>query len=350
MKKIRYAAIACAVAVAVVFLFSCSSDDASSTNAFPPDVTEALTVDFHLQNNEGVRTTSFHCGENIVFHLLLHNVANQPLQLPAAKVLLGDDLFRVYAGNGTDIRTPWDEIMTSAPYQQELSLAAGDSVTLECAWDYLDNRHVTPPLYSEGSYRPVLASGEYYSIISLKVDSTHFICQRVDFTVQGDVNPTTFVPSGEMQDVFSMQDGGIQADFCLKNEQGEQVTTFSEGDDIIFDLTLTNLGSTTFRFEEDIFHVLGNDLFRVFSVDGQDRGTSWFFGPAAEGNIRLASGKQLHYQVNRKSLRKDSVTEPLLPKAANPSLGAGKYFVIAPVNISKEIKLFCVINFEIESR
>ena len=337
----------------MVTMLSCSKDDdqflAETSNATDTisNMADSLAVDFYLQTVEGIRTTTFQSGENIVFHLLLRNKSNQQVQLPPAKTLIGYDLFCVYENNGTEIRAPWDSVMTVSPYNRPKALAAGDSLTLECAWDYLSHRSVTPPLQSIGSFRPVLAGGQYYSIVSLQVDSAHALRQRVDFTVQGDVNPTSFVPSGEMEDVFSMTSGDIRADFCLKNAQDEPVTTFAVGEDITFDLTLTNTGSTTFRFEKDIFHVLGNDLFRVYSSDGQDMGTSWFFGPAAEANLRIAPGKQLHYHINRSSLRRLSYTEPLCLKAGNQPLSAGRYFVIAPVCINEEINFFCVINFEV---
>ena len=149
-------------------------------------------------------------------------------------------------------------------------------------------------------------------------------------------------------DTFSNMADSLAVDFYLQTVEGIRTITFQSGENIVFHLLLRNKSNQQVQLPP-AKTLIGNDLFRVYSSNGQDKGTSWFFGPAAEANLRIAPGKQLHYHINRSSLRRLSYTEPLCLKAGNQPLSAGRYFVIAPVCINEEINFFCVINFEVKS-
>ena len=65
----------------------------------------------------------------------------------------------------------------------------------------------------------------------------------------------------------------IQVDYSLLNENGVPSTTFEYGEDIRFELTITNNSDKVLIFSDDI--ILGKDLFRVYLNDGTDMGTPW---------------------------------------------------------------------------
>ena len=63
-------------------------------------------------------------------------------------------------------------------------------------------------------------------------------------------------------------------DFQLQNEDGIECYDFNEGDNIIFRLEIKN------DTDEDtmmprFYEIIGFDAFRVFSINGEDKGTPW---------------------------------------------------------------------------
>ena len=67
-------------------------------------------------------------------------------------------------------------------------------------------------------------------------------------------------------DMDTRQDyDSIRVDFCLLNAEGQAVTTFKEGEQIIFRLTVTNTTDKRLRNCQSPADIVGEDMFQVFS-------------------------------------------------------------------------------------
>ena len=67
-------------------------------------------------------------------------------------------------------------------------------------------------------------------------------------------------------DMNTRQDyDSIRVDFCLLNTEGQAVTTFKEGEQIIFRLTVTNTTDKRLRNCQSPADIVGEDMFQVFS-------------------------------------------------------------------------------------
>ena len=184
-------------------------------------------------------------------------------------------------------------------------------------------------------------------ILSLVLSSTlAFLpsCGNDDEQQQDTPTPAPVLVPGES--VFDMVKDSIAVSFRLENEKGDTTTVFAEGEDIIFDLTIKKIGKeinyVTTAFED----ILGNDVFRVYTLDGKDLGMSWrypkirqevlihYFHPGVTYYFKCSwLGHVSHY-----------------PMEAYPQepLPADQYRVVAPVWIGNDTTLPLEIYFTVK--
>ena len=74
------------------------------------------------------------------------------------------------------------------------------------------------------------------------------------------------------------KDGTItdfKVDFKLLNDKGEATSVFKYGEDIIFDLTITNQSNSSVEVSTYRDAVTNENTFRVYTQNGQDMGRPW---------------------------------------------------------------------------
>ena len=67
----------------------------------------------------------------------------------------------------------------------------------------------------------------------------------------------------------------IKVDFQLKNSDGIECYDFKEGENVIFDLIITNNSDRDIFYGPNADIIFGNDLFCVYSDDGNSLGLPW---------------------------------------------------------------------------
>ena len=70
-------------------------------------------------------------------------------------------------------------------------------------------------------------------------------------------------------------DPDIKVDFQLKNSDGIECYDFKEGENVIFDLIITNNSDRDIFYGSNADIIFGNDLFCVYSDDGNSLGLPW---------------------------------------------------------------------------
>ena len=169
-------------------------------------------------------------------------------------------------------------------------------------------------------------------------------CGNDDEQQQDTPTPAPVLVPGES--VFDMVKDSIAVSFRLVNEKGDTTTVFTEGEDIIFDLTITKIGKEINYVTTNFQDILGNDFFRVYTLDGKDLGMSWrypkirqevlihYFHPGVTYYFKCSwLGHVSHY-----------------PMEAYPQepLPAGQYRVVAPVWIGNDTTLPLEIYFTVK--
>lgn len=135
--------------------------------------------------------------------------------------------------------------------------------------------------------------------------------------------------------------------FCLLNETGDTVTTFSEGEDIIFDLTVINESHRHIHF--DYTTLFTSELFRIYSSGGEDMGRSWNYQEDQLSVMEyLYPTSSRHWACPWYGTSKTEASYPMTLKGNSPSLPVGDYYVKAVIQTSKECILTCRIDFEIK--
>ena len=76
---------------------------------------------------------------------------------------------------------------------------------------------------------------------------------------------------------FSFEDDIVAVNFYLTDSKGEQRSVFQYDEDIVFKLTIFNKTEDYIDIGATPVPLLGNDVFRVYSENGKDLGTSWFY-------------------------------------------------------------------------
>ena len=164
---------------------ACSSDDEMS-NSFegksPTEQNESEkgeviqgtsdeTVEFQLQNEEGIECYEFNEGDNIIFRLEFRNDTDEDTYVPRFYEMIGWDGFRVYSIDGVDMGTPWDEIFTNS--------RGGDFIEAHSSALYWNgHEHYYSDMYYKKEEKLPLPKGEYYSRFDIKIKDKTIVCNR----------------------------------------------------------------------------------------------------------------------------------------------------------------------------
>jgi hypothetical protein len=101
----------------------------------------------------------------------------------------------------------------------------------------------------------------------------------------------------DITNTFPQAKDSVVVDFLLLNEHGDTTTVFNEGEDIIFDLSITNYMSTSLTYV--LPQLFGDNTFRVYTLNDEDCGLPWLSDRDWEDILRtLLSGRKLHYQCS----------------------------------------------------
>ena len=155
---------------------SCSSDDTYMYDGNQQDIltNNEGNIKFRLLNQDGVETTVFKKGENIIFDLSIENNTDVNWTLvygfKGGDIVLGEDFFCVYKANGEYIGVPWSGMFCEESLQQEWIYLPHSIVHIKCPW-YMDSSiWIGNPLCKgtvSGEDWPVLSEGSYYTAFSI---------------------------------------------------------------------------------------------------------------------------------------------------------------------------------------
>ena len=170
------------------------------------------------------------------------------------------------------------------------------------------------------------------------------------------------VPS---EDAFTLTRDSVRVDFLLLNERGDTTTVFREGEDIVFDLKVTNHSSKAHNIGL-ITNMFTNYLFRVYSEYGRDFGMSFHYPDdmVGDGDIvsgpgyDLLSGSTYHCLCSWKGNKEIYTYAPFHHNSNTPTLYKGRYYTIAKIRLGykfnepdkadKGLIFNCGIHFTIE--
>lgn len=175
---------------------ACSSDDEMSKSIEEQSPTEQNesekgeviqgtsdeTVEFQLQNEEGIECYEFNEGDNIIFRLEFRNDTDEDDIVPRFYECIGWDGFRVYSIDGVDMGTPWDQIFSDS--RSHDILFAHSSTIIVCPWFDIPtlywngHEHFYSNMYYKKEEKLPLPKGEYYSRFDIKIKDKTIICNR----------------------------------------------------------------------------------------------------------------------------------------------------------------------------
>lgn len=143
--------------------------------------------------------------------------------------------------------------------------------------------------------------------------------------------------------------------FQLQNENGDEIYTFNEGENIVFRLEIKNSGFLDVLLPE-IRYIVGYDLFRVYSVtDATDKGTPWdklvgvFTHMRAHSILGANSSKVFTcpwFNKSETTLQKDSYSNFQID-GIKP-LPVGNYYSEFDIMLSDSQKVTCKREFSIK--
>lgn len=148
--------------------------------------------------------------------------------------------------------------------------------------------------------------------------------------------------------VCSIENGGIIMTYCLINIQGDTTVTFSEGEEIIFNLSIRNT-TNDYVSIPGFSNTLGYNTFRVFTSSGTDCGVSWSYVQKWTKEMPYFLPQMTyHYQCPWYSDDTIKATEPFVFKESPKALTRGYYFTEAYCYLDDGATLYCKVNFNIE--
>lgn len=151
----------------------------------------------------------------------------------------------------------------------------------------------------------------------------------------------------DYESTFSLEKDSILVEFRLLNQDLSESTTFSYGEDIIFDLNVTNKCTAPIPYQPN--RLLGENMFRVYRASGWDMGISWNDGDFLDRGFYLFPNQPEHFRCPWYG-KNTKPSYPFMQKSYVPVLPAGQYYVIAPITVRGVLKLECKIYFKIEQR
>ena len=159
MKKKLFMMMCCLL---MIISAGCSSDDDGSDNSI-------ISVNFMLQDENGVEKYTFYEGENIVFRLDIINNGDFDISygLKDADVIFGKDLFCVYSNNGSIVGLPWTGMYCEYTGQKAFIIPANTVMHIYCPWYLCKDINTTHPL-CKGDNIEKLPVGNYYTRFSIE--------------------------------------------------------------------------------------------------------------------------------------------------------------------------------------
>ena len=149
------------------------------------------------------------------------------------------------------------------------------------------------------------------------------------------------------ESVFDMVKDSIAVSFRLENEKGDSTTVFAEGEDIIFDLTIKKIGKEINYVTTNFQDILGNDFFRVYTLDGKDLGMSWRYNEKQEAVLIHYFHPGVTYYFKCSWLGHVPAYQPMKNHPQEP-LPAGQYRVVAPTWIGNDTTVPLEIYFTVK--
>lgn len=146
--------------------------------------------------------------------------------------------------------------------------------------------------------------------------------------------------------VFAENDS-ISMGFRLINGRLDTVSSFVEGEDIIFLLDITNKSDSALWLHKDLFFN-GQDMFRVSSLDGVDWGTSWEYSKIPPYARRVKPQSSLCILNGWLGYTMRGYLPPSCKRKETPVLQAGHYRAVASLLMPDSLSsLTCAIYFEV---
>lgn len=148
--------------------------------------------------------------------------------------------------------------------------------------------------------------------------------------------------------VSKMEKDGVIMTYCLLNSKGDTTVSFTEGEEIIFNLDVEN---TT----NDIIwppggpNTFGYNTFRVYTAKGKNCGVSWTYvedWTGTETVLRPLSSKS--YQCPWYSDALTKATCPFIFKSSGVNLTRGNYYTEAFCSFGNGINLYGILQFTIQ--
>lgn len=190
---------------------------------------------------------------------------------------------------------------------------------------------------------PLFASISFIAVLSSS-------CSDKDEEGNAGINPNTVTPEESI--AVSAEQEGVVMTYCLLNSNGKPTTTFSEGEEITFDLKIENTTENTI-YLPDGPAFLGYNTFRIFTREGEDCGISWSYPEhwTKEMKLLLPSNPK-HYQCPWYSDESIKATYPFYFQPTAKRLTKGSYYTEAHCyfkNGTELTELCCIFNFNIEN-
>ena len=153
-----------------VGLTACSSEEA-----------EDFTIQFRLEDENGNPKNEFRQGENIIFKLTIHNNTDAHYSINDWFSLFGENLFRVYSSNGSNLGKSWEirYVLSLMEY-----IFAHDSRTFICPWMMDENLSPTYPLAMKEEAMQPLPVGDYYTEFDLRLNENNVIHCKQNFKIR----------------------------------------------------------------------------------------------------------------------------------------------------------------------
>ena len=153
-----------------------------AVTACSSEETEDFTIQFRLEDENGNPKNEFRQGENIIFRLTIYNNTDAHYSINDWGSLFGEDLFRVYSSNGSDLGKSWEinyYILDIMEY-----IFAHDSRTFICPWMTDENLSPTYPLVMKEEAIQHLPIGDYYTEFNLRLNENNVIHCKQNFKIR----------------------------------------------------------------------------------------------------------------------------------------------------------------------
>jgi hypothetical protein len=157
--------------------FTACSDDSNDIQAKENVILDADTlqvfdgfdVKFQMLDAQGRPVTKYKEGEDITFKLAVTNKQKETFELPLT--FIGEDIFRIFSSNGTDLGNPWDGIGYT---KGVITLSQSEYFVISCkAFGKSSEETTVQPgaTLVQTQDRNPLPKGSYYTQFELKLNA-----------------------------------------------------------------------------------------------------------------------------------------------------------------------------------